>query len=245
MYICSKFTLMKILITPFLILFSITININAQKPGSIKAGINYSTFYDEKNNGWMPGFSISLNKYWQLTDRFSIGSEFNYCQKGGIIRNKFKAPYYSDKQERLRYFDIHARIGFLQIPLLIKYKFYNKWKIEFNVFAGYFIAIPVTDLSELKFNGDYKQYDPDNLDDRNYNFEYYDNEEWSGPFSGSYKLNKGIELGVSATYSIYYLEIKYTRDLQVFGEIESVSSINKRTHIFNILFGMNFEYNNK
>ena len=232
--------MIKILLFTFII-FANTMSTYAQNPLSIKAGIIFSTFYDEKNSGWIPGISISFNKYWRLNNRFSIGSEINYFQKGGIINNVIKAPYDSFSPERLRYFDIHALVDFLQIPLYIKYKLLNYWEIEYNIFTGYFIAIPLVDRSEYKFSGEYKQYDPNNIDDRNYIFEYYDNEEWSGPLSGGYKLNKGIEFGFLAIYNKYYLEIKYTRDLQVFGEIESVSSINKRTHIISIRLGMKLE----
>jgi len=231
---------MKIVFLTLFILIFLFIPINAQNPVIIKAGITYSTFYDEKYNGWMPGYAISINKYWQIAERFDIGSEINFVQKGGIIEDKFTAPYYSDLPERLNYFDINALVHFLQIPLLIKYNFLNEWKIKFDIFTGYFIALPISDRSELKFTGDYKQYDPDNPEDQINYFEYYQNEAWSGPIlSGLNKLNNGIELGILANY--YYLEFKYIRDLQIFGEIEAISNINKRTHLFSILLGIKLE----
>ena len=145
-------------------------------------------------------------------------------------------------EERLFSFVIHALVDFLQIPSFLKYNFINKWNIEFDVFAGYFVAIPVVDTTQLKMKDYYKEYNPNNPEDRNYPFEYYDSDEhWFGIRTGGYKLNKGIELGILINYNKYYIELKYTRDLQVYGAVYQISSINKRTHILNILLGMNFE----
>lgn len=233
---------MKNTILTSIILLFLTIHLNGQNPVSIKAGFIYSTFYDEENNGWVPGYAISISKYWQIAERFDIGSEINFVQKGGILEDKFTAPYYSDMPERLILFDINALVHFIQIPLLIKYNFLNKWKIKFDIFTGYFIALPISDRSELKFTGDYKQYDPDNPEVQINYFEYYQNEAWSGPIlSGLNKLSNGIELGILANYNNYYLEFKYIRDLQIFGEIEAISNINKRTHLFSILLGIKLE----
>ena len=236
-----KTEFIKIVFLTLFILIFLLIPINAQNPVSIKAGFTYSTFYDEKNNAWMLGYSISINKYWELADRFAIGSEINFVQKGGIIKDIFTAPYYPDMPERLSLFDINALVHFIQIPLLIKYNFLNNWNLKFDIFTGYFIALKIADRSGLDFGGNYLQYDPDNLEDNINYFEYYSNEYWSPIGSGLNKLNNGIELGILANYNNYYLEFKYTRDLQIFGEIEAISSINKRTHFISILFGIKLE----
>jgi len=229
-----------ITLTSIILLF-LTINLNGQNPVSIKAGITYSTFYDEENNGWILGYSICINKYWELTEKFDIGSEINFVQKGGILEDIFTAPYYSDMPERLPLFDINTLVHFIQIPLLFKYNFLSKWNLKFDIFTGYFVALKIGDWSKRKYSGDYLQYEPDNLEDNINYFEYYSNEYWSPIGSGLNRLNNGIELGLIANYNNYYIEFKYTRDLRVLGEIKSLSYINKRSHVFSILLGIKQE----
>lgn len=40
----------------------------AQNNWSFILGLNYSTFYDEENNDWIPGGTFGFEKDWQLID---------------------------------------------------------------------------------------------------------------------------------------------------------------------------------
>ena len=50
------------------LIFSLISNSQAQNGWSIAGGVNYSSFYDEEDNGWIPGisFGIGNNEYEQI-----------------------------------------------------------------------------------------------------------------------------------------------------------------------------------
>ncbi len=216
-----------------------TTNINAQNTWSLKGGINYSTFWDDHNKSAIAGISVGVSRYWSIENRIGIVLEINYTEKGGILNNKAIGPYQVVPQIIYTY-NIETSVGFLEIPISLEYDLIKnrKWVLKF--YPGIFLSFPIVDNSELTQRLYYFTYDPDNPEHRSYNFEYYYYDASGfGIWNEDRKQNWGLILGTKIKYINYFLEVRYTFDLEALGFVNRISRINKKLHSIRALVGIN------
>ncbi len=214
-------------------------NLLAQNEWSIVLGINYSSFYDEDNNGWIPGASIGFEKDWQLIDNFGLNLQIIYSIKSGELTEKVIGPYGYYEQD-LYLYNITARVGYLEIPISLKYEFYSTSTLGTSILMGYFISFPINDYTDKEKTKYLFTYDPENPEHKHLSFEYYPMDQSGfGLFKEGNRLNQGLILGVAFQIRNYIIEIRYTRYLVEMGYVDEISTINKRIHSFNLMFGIN------
>jgi hypothetical protein len=229
---------MKKIIILVVFTLSLIANSYAQNGSSIVGGINFSTFYDEEDNGWSPGISFGIRKNIYLINNFDLNVEIFYSITGGNLKNKAIGPY-GDYSERIYFHDIKARVGYIEIPLSIEYRIHKINNSEISLLLGYFLAIPLFDLSLINKNKYLFTFDFNNPEHKNYIFEYYPNDQSGfGIGNNDYEQNHGLILGLKTNIHNYFIELRYRRDLESIGYIATISRVNKKPHSMSILIAM-------
>jgi len=228
-----------ILISTLLLITSI--HLMAQSEYRFNAGLNHSSFYNEQNGGWINGIYIGIGKYYNLHKNFGTSVYIIYEKKGGVLVNKIIKPYrFGSLNPEVYKYDITALINFIQIPVNFELVVYKSNYINIEAFCGYFIAIPVADDSQKNAKEIFSIYDLNDPESGYISFDYMSTDvSGFGVFDTDYKLNQGYRLGARLKYGKYFLEILYTRDIQIYGYLDiALSAIKKSTHSINFLLGI-------
>lgn len=120
-------------------------SLNAQSNYKIIGGINYSSFRDVEDSEPEPGFALGIGKEWAIYKKIAIEGQILYSAKKATLKNK-KIIYYPG----IIYLkDIQWKMGFIEIPVFVKYKFpFFKSSLSINLGPSFLIA--VKDNSKIK-----------------------------------------------------------------------------------------------
>jgi len=195
------------------ILLILTINIYAKNNWFIKAGANYSTLNDnvvETEDKF--GYSIGIEKDWQIAPVFYFTSGIHYNTRNGIIKNITVG--YGDPSSRVFKEDIHLYLHYISVPLFLKYTQHINEKLSFNIFFG-------PSLNAMKKDNSKKKnlsviYDPDNFPNGYVHPDYYFADDF-------YKSNSGttMDIGIGIEYSRFIMDYFYSNGLSI-NQIKSV-----------------------
>lgn len=227
------------------ILCSLISNLNAQNQWSFKAGINYSNFRDEEDALPKLGYSLGINREWTISTNTVIAAEFIYTTKGGILKNKTIAPEEAFSHD-IHFYDIHCKVGYIELPILIKYFFQINQDIKLIFYGGFSFSVPIIDYSEIKKGKFLYYYDENNDKHKMKDFDYNNFGEPTSEilykkyygFNSEVCINYGPNLGIGFKWLKFSVELRYARDNLKFGYAGTIGMIQKHTHSFNLLFSI-------
>ena len=199
-----------------------------------RLGGTISNFYDEVNSGNIYAPVIGISREWSLYGGLSIACEFNYVFRGGVIKNK---PIGFWTEIDIYNHDIYASIGYIDIPLMLKYYLNVQQKTKFFFSFGPSYGHPLYDNSDLKQKEFLFRYVPLDRDDAEKDFEYLYVQESS---FGQENNRSFINFGFGGQYKEYQVEFRYSRARGVFGFSGDVSKINKHSQTFMLMLGLCF-----
>jgi hypothetical protein len=231
---------MKKLLLSLIFFLHFSITLNAQSNFILKSGINYSTF--RNSDAYLKsGYTFGICKDWQIIKNVAIGSEINYTIRGGLFNDKpiLSDMYFSPPYDVYSY-DIHVAVGYLEIPVLVKYIFPVKNNIKVQLYAGLAVSLPLLDYSDTK-NGKFLfYYDPDDPenDESIEDIEYYWMQD-SG-FYSKFNLDFVHNIGLGLNWSKLIFELRYSRANKEIGYVDMVSQVHKKSHAIHLLFGLCF-----
>lgn len=222
----------------FLTLF--TSYLNAQSgcllSGSIiKAGINYSTLRDSDSD-FKLGYTFGIGKEWHVIKNASITSEINYTIRGGILKDKPIIGNLDDYQDIYSH-DINVSVGYIDIPLLLKYSSPIKNDVYIQLYIGPSFSMPISDNSDTKERQFLFFYDPHDPDKNNKikDIKYFWKQESEfSIFNFDYVYNVGVEF----KWSRFSAELRYSYGNEELGFVDMITEVKKKSHAINLLFGV-------
>ena len=229
---------MKKLLLSLIFFLQLSITLNAHSNFILKAGINYSTLRNSDAD-FKRGYTFGIGKDWNIIKNVAIGSEINYITRGGILNDRpimsevyFPHDVYS--------YDIHIAVGYLEIPLLVKFIFPVKYNIKVQLCVGPAVSLPLLDYSDTKnrkFLFYYDPNDPEN-DESIEDIEYY----WmhDSGFYSKFNLDLVHNIGLGLNWSKLIFELRYSRANKEIGYVDMVSQVHKKSHAIHLLFGLCF-----
>jgi len=220
---------MKQILLKILLLFVLigSDNTHAKNTIFLKIGPTFSTFTEVENSKYKVGYSIGLEKSWNVLYNFRINGGVHFCSRGGIICNTtFGHGHESDPVNRL---DMHASLQYFSIPLYLNYTIHIKKGTFINLFSGPSIEIAIR--NSMKAKNLVQIYDPfvDSIDQ----FErpdFYTNEDFV------YNHGKAMNFGIGIEFSKYKIDYIYSNGL--FVEVAGRTDIEKYLRSHTIEFGI-------
>ena len=221
---------MKIFLIAFMILIIITPTVQAKY--NLKVGTNFSKIQE---NGSEPktGITFGIGKNWSLFGNFKIGTDLLFTTRGGILKDKSFSLNPSISQD-VYTLDIHVCVGYLELPLMVKYSIFNRRNINIMLNLGPSIAIPVLDFSKTA-NGKHLFFfipdDPENIVNNveygwNIDSEFYSEKVY---FDVQYNLCTEIQL------SNFSFELRYSHGNRDIGPVELITPIHKKLNSFHFI----------
>jgi hypothetical protein len=196
---------------------------------AIKYGIGYSSFRDSESEFRFVKL-VGLSKGWKLMDKFSLGTELLFSDRGSKMKNVYIWKFFENTACKC---NVDYSALYAELPLLLKYRLVTKKKYSLQVYAGFTYKIAFLDIHSSKiYVKECIIGDPDKSE-----YNYRENPE-EGP------LNSGFDfaLGYNVNYSFLHIEMRYCRALHEHGWIGKIRPYNrtKRTHAYFIIFGIVF-----
>ena len=187
----------------------------------IKAGPNISYFLDAKNSSAMMGYALSINKEFTLFKELATSVGLGYAQRGAKLNNRRIEPYLSSEPKDAYYWDIEGYIGYLELPILLGYKYYPVKQILILPLVGVTFSYPKIDDTKIIKRKFYRVDDPDDP----YDSIYYDYgfEQESG--FGNNKWETIYNAGVRIQYRRMGLEFNYqinNKDVYNFSNVSKI-----------------------
>jgi hypothetical protein len=127
-----------------------------------------------------------------------------YTTRGATLENRTIQPYHIVGDIDAYYWDIQGNIGYIDIPIHLKYGFKLNRKLTLSPIIGITCSIPKKDYSKFKQIKFYKIYNSDNNDWFDYNYHF---EQESGFENNSIRYIYDFGLGIQ--YLQYSLNIVY------------------------------------
>jgi len=190
----------------------------------LSAGCNISSYLFEDGE-WQLGFRLGFTFNIRASKKVSITLPCSYTRINATPKNVEGASYssYFDNRYIYRnYTDWQISVGFLEIPILLSYKFYNtrRYNVRFTIGPG--IAIAIKDFSRIEnvtiTDEIIGTYDVEPIDSYEYHFTYS---------NSGFNLNTGIRFNISRFYlDLMYIFYPYT--------IKDINNLNTISLIFSI-----------
>jgi len=223
----------KIIITISLLLFNYTF---AQHNIFIKAGSNVSWFLNAENSKPKIGYSFCIEKGFKLFKGIFLDVGIGYTTRGAVLENRTIQPYnppstYTDAF----YWDIQGNIGYVDLPILLKYNYRINTKLSFNPIVGMTIAIPTNDYSTIKQKKFYKIKDARIHDYYDYDYHFEQEEGF-----GNNKVRYICDFGFSVNYSQFSINLLYSFDNTQEYSFDRVDTIKYNMNSMTIYFAYQF-----
>jgi len=161
-------------------------------------GGNYAKFQDGDGEG-KTGLFIGIEKDWNIHKRLSFISGVNYVTKGVTLKNKIVK--YNSWDASVFVYDINCSIGFLDVPICIKYKIPIYKKFGLQIYWGPSLSVAAKDLSSTRLIDEYLSQETKNdLTIAELYWWRWDNSGWA------------LNYGFGFEWSHFVLECRYTKD---------------------------------
>ncbi len=220
------------LLLSFSFLFLLIFNAYPQNSWEIKGGINYAYFVNVKNYSPKIGYTLGIARKINLYNNFSVSGEVDFVSKGAILKNRKISPYTEVDEQDAYSWDIHGSIGYLELPILIKYSFPIYKRYNLILFMGPSYSIPIIDFTKFKKREFLEVYDPKNPSGMVYDYDF-NQESGFGNNTSSFIFNFGFDI----SYLNYFFELKYVLDNRVIYNFSNLSEIHAKLSTLQIIFG--------
>jgi hypothetical protein len=190
----------------------------------LKAGINTSFFVNETSSKPGYGYSLSYNKEFNLFKNSLISLGIGYSEREVVLENVTIRPYTILINEQINsyYWDIKGRIGYIEVPIMIRYEFSIK-KVSVSPILGLSLSYPRKDLSKFEKKKFYRKTERDDAKYYDYNFE----QETSFRSHGHEKV---LCLGIRFQKNCIGLEMLYLINNRNKYDFQSLSTIHSRMY---------------
>lgn len=223
-----KFTIINITLILFLTSRLFAQEVNKVTFG-IMSGINFSAFTEKYNEPLVGGeFGVFGNYY--FLDELGVGLELKYSRKGGIMRGIIPAPAEFNQSINRNSFDLYVRNNYLELPLLLKYRFTIDDWMYLIPFGGYSYSIPLWSQE----SSEKKNYIPLDGDQEI---------EYTGKYSlDMAELNtfSSLIVGLETELNRFTLDIRYCIALDTIGAAADINELNYKVHSIAMIVGYNF-----
>ncbi len=189
----------------------------------IKGGVNFARLAnleeDEFDYGTKTGLIFGAFYRFDLGDRFAIQPEICFSMKGAKAEGEESAygiPYS---------YDIRVKLNYLEIPVLLKYKFHTQGKLKPSLFAGPYVGFNTSAkmFTRVEVIGIKETEEEDVADEvRNTDF----------------GLIVGASLDYDIGHSIIIIEVRYSMGLTRIPEDPDASDA--KNSVFTLMLGYAF-----
>ncbi len=193
----------------------------------LKGGVNISAFTTEQTE-FNTLFTAGVCTDYYVYNDLGFSLEFNYIQRGGILRQIVPRP--SDANPYVTNFyalDLYVKNNYLEFPILFKYRKFIKSDLILTPAIGisYSVPLPFQESSQIKNK---KVVESNTVP--TFTGQYSDD-------TAKHNSIFGINLGASLTINKFIMELRYFRS---FNEIEGAETIEKlkyKVHSVQFLVG--------
>lgn len=227
---------MKNILLTLLFLSISSLNGFSQSNWSLKGGLTSSYFTNAENSSPGLGLVLGVSRKFSLKENFSINGGINFATRGAILKNRSIAPYTDGVIKLDAYsWDIHLKLGFIEIPVLFQYSVPLNNKTNLIFFTGTSFSIPILDFTKLEKKEYIEEYDPNNPSGREYDYYFGDGEKTFTLVSNTPKFI--FNFGCKISYSDYFIELRYILDTSGVYRIDNISGVHHKMNSIYILFG--------
>jgi len=201
-----------------------------------KAGPSYSWFVNAENSSPIIGYSIGVEKGFHLFKGLFFDVGIGYTTRGVALENRTIQPYQTEGIDiNAYYWNLYGKIGYLEFPLHLKYKFPLSKEITIAPIIGITKSFPSKDYSNLKQENFYKTYNS-NINDW-YDYDYHFQQESTfGNNPERYLYNFGFEV----YYMKYSLNLIYNIDDTLYYYLKNLDDIKYRINSITIYCSYQF-----
>ena len=208
---------MKKKLATILLLLLVSLSGYSQMSWKVKAGVNISDITNWELADYKPGYQFGVGMDYYFNDHWGIQPSLMLISKGYKIKGDY--PPFINKSEQLKSYDITDNKVYVELPLLLTYRFNvsGKYKLIFSGggYVGYGIAGKTKNTATL-LNGSIRKEKMDSFSE------------------GVEKFDTGLAAGASLEYKEKY-SIGISSD---FGLQSTQSTFKNRT--YGLTFGYRF-----
>ena len=227
---------MKKIIIFYLFLLLFIYQVFSQKMWELKGGFSYSNFENLSNSSPNYGLILGISRKFNLKWNFFIRGEIDFAMRNATLNDRSIKPYERFNKSEVFLWNIHLKLGFVDIPILIQYLLPLKSEPNVIIFTGPSFSIPILDFSTIEKKKFYEEYDPNNPNSTEYDFWFGDGERNSAFWSNDLKVI--YNFGLNLSYSKYIVEFRYVLDTRNVYRIDNISDINNGINSIYILLGI-------
>jgi len=217
---------------PMLVLFLLVFISCSQSTRYVKTGVNYSQIFVNNSRGNI-GLSFGVGKEPKIKGNLFWAQELYFYTIGGSLLKK-KILYYPGYT--IYPVDMHYSLGYLQIPILLKYKIINRKNKETRLFFGPHVSFGLFDASRRFSPTNHIYENVENNPNLNYDYsECYD----CGPRELNVLFNSlfGLNFGIEQRMSNYVMEFRYV-NVRLNSILGGGHTLNESCHTFLLQVGV-------
>ena len=151
-----------------------------------------------------------------------------YSQRGAILKSRTIKPYLPQDPTESYYWDIKGMIGYLEIPIMLQYKFLLSKEVSVSPLIGIDLSYPKKDLTDLNKK---KYYSIEYPAVHNYDTPYDYRFQQESTF-GNNDRQIIYTIGLRFQYQRFGLELKYYLNNTNIYEFDRLDKINYRIDSF-------------
>ena len=133
----------KKLITTLLLLL-VCLSGYSQISWNAKAGVNISNTINSGNVDFKPGYQFGFGMDYYFNDHWGIQPSLMLISKGYKIKGDYYFPPFMENSEKLKSYDITDNKVYVELPLLLTYRFNVSEKLKLIFSGGGYIAYGIT-----------------------------------------------------------------------------------------------------
>lgn len=202
---------------------------NNQFQFGIKGEINLSSFTEEHKE-LLAGSTFGVFGDYYFLKNLGISLEINYSRKGGIMRAITPKPWESNPTADPVSFDLYVRNNYIEIPVVLKYRFDLENRLWIIPFAGYSYSHPL--------------WNQENSEKKNkQQIEYNQIFKYTGQYSGDRApINSfsSLVIGLETNYKQFVFDLRYSLALNSIGGASNIYNIDYKLQSITILIGYKF-----
>jgi len=115
----------------------------------VNGGLTISKFKYAENAEPLTGYTIGIERDLHIYKPAYLSFGLNYNTRGALLKHRAIAAYATFPMPSY-YWDIYAKIGYIEIPLYLRFKIPERSKFSLNLFFGISLAYPWKDLTKFK-----------------------------------------------------------------------------------------------
>jgi len=131
---------MKKKLATILLLLLVSLSVYSQMSWKVKAGVNISDITNWELADYKPGYQFGVGMDYYFNNHWGIQPSLMLISKGYKIKGDYYFPPFMENSEKLKSYDITDNKVYVELPLLLTYRFNVSEKLKLIFSGGGYIA---------------------------------------------------------------------------------------------------------